>query len=1245
MSLKKKIALPQAQFPVVGVGASAGGLEALKLFISALPNDLGMSFVLIQHLDPKHESLSSEILARFSEMPVVEVSDGMQAQPNHIYVIPSNFCMGLFKGFLKLLPRPAPRGKLRVIDFFFRSLAEDKKELAIGIVLSGTGDDGTTGLLTIKAEGGITFAQDPKTAKFEDMPKNAIEAGGADMILSPQDIARELTTISRKQFMFPEAGDIDESRESKFHEYDLEKIFQLLKNECHVDFTHYKLNTIQRRLTRRMVFLKINDLKSYAKFLVENPEEVKSLYKDILIHVTRFFRDPEAHLALRENVFPELLKDKSVGQPIRIWIPGCSSGEEVYSIAMSLLEFLGEMGVNNPVQIFASDISETAIQKARLGEYDESIAGDVSDKRLKRFFTKTEDGKYKVGKSIRDICLFSRHDINIDPPFAKIDLISCRNLMIYLTVILQKHLIPIFHYAIRPGGFLLLGRSESVGEFTNLFSIVDKTNKIYQRKNSPIIMSLQFPVSTYVPGVQNIEQKPNNLTKPKDNYENFAEVALQNEYPGVMVNESMEILQYRGRTAPFIEPASGLASHQLFKMVRPEFTPELRMLLLTVKKKNVTVKKDNLSFKILRRQITFNLKVIPLDTPDSRNERLYLILFENAFESSVPKGTKVSPQKKKTGKSKSNKQDSNLEDLQNELFASQEYQHALIEKYEETQDDLSTANEELQSINEELQSTNEELETAKEELQSSNEELTTVNDELQSRSVDQIQLNNDLINLLGSIEIPILMLDNDRRIRRFNPQAAQALNLLPGDAGRPISDLKLNFSSPDIELDLDRLVSEVLDTLNSKEIEVQDKNKKWFRLQIKPYKTIDYRIDGGVLALVDIDVLKQTLKEVKSATAEAEKANRGKDLFLATLSHELRTPLTTILAWIQLIRLGKLTEEKVKRGLRIIEDSGRSQAQLIDDLLDVSRIIAGKLSLELEEVNPIAILHSAIESVLFNAEKKLIKIKIDFDHQAGTVMADPVRLKQIIWNLLSNAIKFSDENSEVLLKFYAVDSLIKIQVIDSGKGVDPDYLPYIFDRFSQEDGSSVRVHGGLGLGLAIVKNLTELLDGSVVAENIPNNKGAIFTVSLPIKNEKFLEDIEKNKNGKDEEAVNLSGLKVLIVDDEPGPREVFSEIIRIFGGEAECAESAQEAMLLMKKFKPDILLSDIAMPNVDGYSLIKKIRMLSDEAGGRIPAIAITAYAGADDIRKILTSGFQDHIAKPLDGLYLAKCIARLLRV
>ncbi len=1236
------------RFPIVGIGASAGGLEAFKQLLGGLPTDTGMAFVLIQHLDPKHESLSAEILARATQMPVAEAKDGARVEPNHAYIISPNTELRISRGILQLTPRGKDGSPHLVIDSFLQSLADEQGDLAIGVVLSGTGSDGTAGLMSIKAAGGITFAQDLKSARFDGMPNSAVLSGAVDISLPPAKIAQELARISGRLEKRPSL------EEPQMDLGPLANIFALVKHQCHVDFAEYKSSTIKRRIERRMLIHRSRGLEAYAKALSENPDEIKALFADILIHVTSFFRDPEAFEAIKKTAFPRL----SMGSGLRFWVPGCSTGEEAYSLTISLLEYLGERASQVPIQVFGTDISEQAIQKARLGEYPESISKNVSPERLSRYFVKLDTGGYRISKAVRDLCLFSRHDITRDPPFAKIDLISCRNLLIYFSASLQKRVIPIFHYALSPGGVLWLGKSETIGESTGLFTLLDRTGKIYSKIHTGAQPGLRFPASTYVAETRESPRRATDFRKPVSDLQQDTERAIQAEYPGVLINSDLEVLQFRGRTVPFLEPAPGPPGNQLMKMARPELHSDLRLAIQSAKDLGAPVKRSGLSLREHEGkkggQIrTFNLKVIPIKSTSASEKPHYLLLFEDASQSEIP--VEISPEVLGRVPNKPAETDRYIAQLERELAALKDDQLALSERFEATQEDASAANEELQSANEELQSTNEELETAKEELQSGNEELTTVNDELQIRNQELNQLNNDLINLLGSVEIPIVMLGNDHRIRRFTPLAGKALNLIPTDIGRPIGDLRLTFSAPGMVLNLNEVIQDVIQTQSLKEIEVQNPVGHWFRLQARPYRTIDGETDGAVLALVDVNAFKESLKEVRTARTEAEQANRAKDLFLATLSHELRTPLTTILSWSQLLRSGKLSPEKTKRAAQMIEESGRSQAQLINDLLDVSRIIMGKFSLELSEVDLETVAEAAIESVRFAAEGKGIEIvsELNPNHEIGFVHADPDRLQQIVWNLLSNAIKFSAIESKITISLDRVPpqngqkAMARLQVRDSGKGIHAEFLPHMFDRFSQEDSSSVRLHGGLGLGLAIVRNLVELQGGTVQAQSQGEGKGAVFTVLLPISSEakpsraKHERDMAQLRESVNSER-RLDDIRVLIVDDDAMAREAFSEILVSFGARTEVAGSVSEALKKIALFKPQVVVTDIAMPGEDGYALLRKIRLLEEKKGGRVPCIALTAYAGEEDRKRVLEAGFQYHLGKPVDSHQLVDAVSKL---
>jgi len=1485
-------------FPIVGVGASAGGLAAVSELLRRLPDATGAAFVIIQHLDPKHGSLTADILSRVSSMPVDEVRDGTRVQPSHVYVIPPNSNLRLVRGVLRLSPRTETRGQHLPIDLFFKSLAEDRKEKAIGVVLSGIASDGTMGVQAIKAEGGFTFAQDPTSAQYDGMPRSAILSGAVDMVETPEGIAGEIANMASLFSAQPVTRrKVEPDVTPRAPNGNLRRIFAAIRNQTGVDFTHYKHSTIQRRISRRLFLLKIEELRAYAEYVESHPEEARAVFADILIHVTGFFRDTEAYESLRTRILPKYMQNWDPANPFRVWVAGCSTGEEAYSIAIVFYEYLEKAKTRPTLQIFASDISEPSLQRARSAVYPESIAKDVSRDRLKRYFERLEGGGYRIAKWIRDTCLFSRHDITADPPFAKIDMVSCRNLLIYFTAELQKQVVPILHYSLNPGGILWLGRSETISGFGNLFALADKANKFYSKKTVANSVRFYFPASGRPPNMLEARKAASSTAALHEVQVEADRTAIQQYVPqGVVINDSAEILQIRGRPAPYLALGPGQASLNLFKLVHPEILSDLRYLISSARKEGKATSRDGMILKTKDERRTFGVRVVPIHLARPSKERYFAIFFEersSRFEPASPAAD--------TGKKKGRKRNE-----QPELLHEQTYQRGLIEDYETTQEELIASNEELQSTNEELQSTNEELETAKEELQSANEEMTTINDELQSRNTEMIQLTNDLTNLLSSVDIPIVMVDSAARIRRFTPKAGQMLNLIPADVGRPLGDIKPTFQSPD----LDDIVSEVMTSLSLKELETQDKQGAWYRLQVRPYRTTDNRIDGAVIAVTDITALKRAAEvltvarddarkildtmptpvlvissdgRVQSTNAsffnmfqvgredtegkllselcdgswnipsmlagmesaltkglalrdfeveqdfprighkhlvlhatvtrftgagantallaiediterkkgaealrqseeryrhllenandgvlivnqdrtigfanrrieamfgyapgelnnqeyeilvpeqyrethrkhhvaflrnpeardmgrgvdlygrrkdgsifpaeislspmsmdsstmitaivrdiserkrmeeerqgllvretnarrEAERASQSKDEFLATLSHELRTPLTTILSWAQVLRLGRIDSQKTNQALTMIERSAKDQAQLIDDLLDVSRIQAGKFSLDLRELVAGDSVVAAVESVRNLADDKSITIKTEFDPSGCLVLADSGRLQQVFRNLFTNAIKFTPRggNITVRLKHKKDPELIEIQVQDTGKGIKPEFLPHLFARFSQEDSSPKRLFSSLGLGLSIVRNLVEMHGGSVTAASPGEGKGAIFTVTLPCTRTRPAE-VTHGVVGRQTSAGNkpakLTGIRVLIIDDLDETRRAFSVMLQSCGALTKTAASAKAGLAALAQFKPNLVLCDIAMPREDGLSFIRKVRELKPGRGRKVLAVAVTAYAGTDNVRQALDAGFDAHLAKPVDVVDLSRVIKKL---
>jgi two-component system CheB/CheR fusion protein len=830
---------------VVAVGASAGGLEAFSQVLETIASESDLAFVFVQHLSPQHSSALPELLASKTTLPVAQARNGMPIEAGHVYVIPPNAQMEVFDGELRLFPRPTDRSQFTPIDFFMQSLARWAQDRAIGVILSGTASDGAAGIREIKSLGGITIVQQPDTAKHDGMPRAAIATGMVDLVLAPAAIGEHLNQVHRHPYLVREQaiGPIDDISMS---EAQLREVFTLLRRASGIDFKQYKPPTVRRRLLRRMALLRLTDVGGYLRHLTQNPAEVSALSQDLLIHVTRFFRDPESFTVLGNEVSHELLRDR--GQdPVRVWVPGCATGEEAYSVAICLVELLGDRIGERRVQIFATDVSDVAIEQARAGNYPINISADVTPERLKRFFTRT-DGAYRVAKALRDMCVFARHDLTRDPPFSRLDLIVCRNVLIYLDIALQKRLISVFHYALKPHGYLMLGPAETPGA-QPYFAVVDKKWRLFRKSagdgSLPVFSSDGHPVARSDAFVARSKQ-PIDGKSVQDEATRF--ILDRFGPPGVVVDANLQIIQFRGHTGPYLEPAAGEPNLQVLKMARGGLLHPLRSALQTAKRRSRAVRKERVLVQRNGDWLEITLEVVPLVT--SRGDH-FLVLFNES--SSPERGSKRARRAPRKGAVSTREVDSRIAALRRELATSREYLQSSIQELEAANEELQSANEEILSSNEELQSTNEELDTAKEELQSTNEELNTVNDELHARNDELTRVNSDLTNLLGSVDIPIVIVGSDLGVRRFTPRAEQLFNLIPGDVGRPIGQIKPNFATDDLE----GLIRETVETISSREREVQDRSGRWLSLRIRPYKSLDNRLDGAVLSVFDIDAAKR----------------------------------------------------------------------------------------------------------------------------------------------------------------------------------------------------------------------------------------------------------------------------------------------------------------------------------------------------------------------------------------------------
>jgi len=870
-------------FPVVGIGASAGGLAAFEAFFSAMPPDAapGMAFVLVQHLDPDHKSLLTEIIQRYTRMQVSEVTDGVRVQVNCAYIIAPNRDMAFLNGTLQLLEPVKARGHRLPIDYLFASLAQDQRERAIGIVLSGTGSDGTLGVRAIKGEGGMVMVQTPESAEFDGMPRSAIATGFADYQLPPAEMPAQLMAYVKHAF-----GTLPPSSSATLvpSENLLKKIFVLLRAQTGHDFSQYKPNTIYRRIERRMAVHQILNLEAYVRYLQQTPTEVQALFDDVLIGVTNFFRDPEAFTALEQQAIPQLFADKPPGSAVRVWCAGCSTGEEAYSLAILLQEQMEALKTSFKLQLFATDIDSRAIATARVGSYPASIAADVSPERLARFFTLDAPANcYRVHKSIRDLLVFSEQDVVRDPPFSKLDLITCRNLLIYLGTDLQKRLISLFHYALSPGGMLFLGTSETVSEYGDLFGPIDRKAKLYRRKES-FQGAQRAALSRFAPTLSDkdlgLPPVPGRLTpSAKLSLRELTEQSfLQQLAPvGALVNAQGDLLYLQGRTGLYLEPTPGEAGiSNILKMAREGLRRDLTTALHKAAGLQNTVRVAGVNVKTNGHFTLVNLSVCPvlsgpagaLDTP------LYLVMLEATPEPVLPAAAPPTPPPSASAAAQATgdaKGDAStlIAELNEELRAKEEYLHAANEELETSNEELKSSNEEMQSVNEELQSTNEELETSKEELQSINEELNTVNTELQSKVTDLSRVNNDMNNLLAGTGIGTIFVDHALRILRFTPTVMKLINLIASDVGRPVGHIVSNLVGYQ---DLVADVQAVLKTLIPKEVTVQTLDAKSFIMRILPYRTLDNVIEGAVITFVDITDMERTRTELKSANALARLA-------------------------------------------------------------------------------------------------------------------------------------------------------------------------------------------------------------------------------------------------------------------------------------------------------------------------------------------------------------------------------------
>ena len=1220
-------------FPIVAIGASAGGLEAITELLGALPANSGMAYIAVQHLNPDHESLLSEILTKKTSLPVMQIQGDLEVEPDHVYLIAPNTTITLVDNVIRVVPRAS--GVHHPVDILFASVAQDRADLAIGVVLSGGDGDGALGMQAIKQAGGITFAQEPGSARFPSMPQASIDTGCVDFVQRPSEIARELLRLVRHPYLRvgPMASGQSEDpaeRATASEEAALRRIFRRLRSAHGVDFTHYKRSTLRRRLERRMAFNKTDELDQYVTFLDSDAVETAALYQDFLIRVTGFFRDPESFETLAQRVFPSVCESRPAKTPVRIWVPGCASGEEVYSIAIALMEFLGERPAPAGIQIFGTDVSDAALEKARAGVYLENITQEVSSERLERFFVK-QNGHYRISKGIRDLCVFARHDITRDPPFSRLDLVSCRNLLIYLDATAQRRVMASFHYALRPKGFLLLGPSETVGAASNLFEVTDHHHRLYTPSAAvPVAESFRqgVPASylrsdTTANGIEPFAAESDLAQREADR------LLLARFAPAsVLIDDSLNILQFRGETAPFLEHASGPSSLNLQRVVRPELIVEIAPAIQKARETGAEVRCATLR---LDSQPEVNIEVIPLRRTSP--ERCYLILFEGALRGSAARRAQ-----QLTNPLPESEKDRRLAQLEHETASLRDYLQATIEEHEASQEELKSAHEEVLSASEEFQSTNEELETAKEELQSANEELTTTNEELRQRNRDLGVLNASVEEarqsaeraraeaniIVQSVREPLLVLDDKLHIVRANRAYYADFATRAGE-----TEGELLYHVGGGQWNVPALREGLLDVLSRNEtLEDFEIDQIFPRLGRRAMSLNARKMQGDAArpALLLLAIADVTARNDRTAQL-AEEVTR-KDEFLAMLAHELRNPLAPIATAVQVLRAG--AGNPGASGLHdMIDRQTRRLSRLVDELLDIGRFSRGLIELKREPLDLATIVQHTVSAMRPQLEARQHELSVTLSAELVRVNGDPIRLEQVLANLLENASKYTPPGGRIAVTLRQTQGEASLSVRDNGIGLAPDSLEEIFGLFTQVNRSPEHSGEGLGIGLTLVRRVLELHGGRIEARSDGLGQGSEFTVRLP--RIPAGEDASHRLGAPTEQPPTdpvAAPRRVLIVDDNEDARLSLVLLARAWGHEVVDAGDGPRAIAIAEKFNPQTVLLDIGMPGMNGYQVARHFRAMPRYAD--LQLVAMTGFGREEDREAALAAGFDSHLVKPV---------------
>ena len=1214
-------------FAVVGIGASAGGLDACSKLMEGLPAGNGLALILVQHLDPTHESMMVDLLSAHTSMTVRQATEGMPIEPDHLYVIPPGAYLSIGKGALHLFKPQAPHGARLPFDFLLKSLAVECGPRAVAVILSGSGKDGTIGLKAVKEAGGLVVAQEPEEAGFDGMPRNAIATGAVDLILPVAKIPDALMTYDRRMILTRTVnGSLAKQGAADW----LPEIMDLLHAKTGQDFRLYKPGTVQRRIERRMAMAAIetDGMERYLEALHSDPEELALLASDLLINVTSFFRDRQVFDLLAGKIVPDLVEHQAPSQPLRVWTAGCSTGEETYSLAMLFREAIRASKSNIKLQVFASDIDADAVATAREGFYPEAIEAEVSPERLAHFFVK-EDHGYRVAPELRASVVFTVQDVLADPPFSRLDLVSCRNLLIYLQSEAQARVLSAFHFALREGGILLLGSSETVDASDGRFEVISKAGRVFRHIGRSRPGELGFSMNggdgVYVP------MRPGQ-SRAASHQVALAELCrrlvLDSFAPAaVLINRKRECLYTLGPTDRYLRVAPGSPTFDVLAMVRPDIRAKLRSAIeRTAEEHTRTVVAGGRTSEDTTNAVAFNIDVRPVVND---GEELLLICFVDAL-GPVHRHHRGNATKENVVR---------VAELEQELDTARTDLQAAIRELETASEEQKAINEEALSVNEEFQSTNEELLTSKEELQSLNEELTALNGQLQETLEKQRTTSNDLQNVLFSTDVATLFLDEDLNIRFFTPATRSIFSILPGDIGRPLADL----SPLTVDAELTADAQTVLQTFVPIEREVGAGTGLWYIRRILPYRTRDDTVEGVVITFTDITERRNTADALQEAERQAQLANQAKSRFLAAASHDLRQPLQT-LTLVQGLLAKTVEGEKAQKLVGLFDETLLAISGMLNTLLDINQIEAGTVHADIIGFPINDLLGRLRDEFAYHADAKHLVLRVV--PSKLWVRSDPRLLEEMIRNLLANAMKYT-KSGKVLLGCRRHDGKLSIEVWDTGIGIPGNKLDVIFDEYHQLENAARERSLGLGLGLSIVRRLASLL-GLEIRVRSRLGHGSVFAIDLEIATDVDAPTPQDERRGQtDIAAIEDAGRTgtILIVEDNPEIRQLVALFLEDEGHKTAMAPDGVLALDMVARgtIRPDLVLADYNLPNgMDGLQLAARLRGLSSQ--GQIPVAILTGDISTDTLREVVRQNCV-RISKPVKLDMLAQVIQQLLPI